>query len=71
MLLLAVELHNNGEHASNLLLVIVNMSVSMSMSIYNCEKTGSTPGFQSYTNPDIMEFRRFHFAVPWPVPNST
>ena len=37
MLLLAAELYKGGEHAYDLLIV------SVSMSIQNCEKTGSTP----------------------------
>ena len=47
-----------GEHAYDLLMV------SVSMSIENCEKTGSTPGFRRYANPDATEFQRFHLTVP-------
>jgi hypothetical protein len=60
MLIFAVGLCEGGEHAINLLVV----SVSVSMSMQHCEKTGSTPGSQRKANRDVIEFRRFYLTVP-------
>ena len=56
MLLLAVELCQGVEHACDLLIV------SVSMSIKKCEKTESTPGFYRCDNP-VTEFRGFHLMA--------
>jgi hypothetical protein len=58
MLLLVVELCKGGEHACDLLIV------SVSMSIQNCEKMGSIPGFNRCADPYVIEIRRFYLTVP-------
>jgi hypothetical protein len=58
MLLLPIELCKGEEHACDLL------TVSVSMSIQDCEKTGSTPGYYSHADPGIIEIRRYHLTVP-------
>ena len=51
ILLLGIKLYKGAEHACDLLMV------SVSMSIQNCEMIGSTPGFCRSATPGVTEFQ--------------